>query len=192
MQSRISLLLVLLGVWAESPAAAFEFSADRILLKKGHEIIAAVRAKEDRWRFEYAKPQAGAMARIVRQDRRSAWQIISQRQVFIEVPLEPIDLLYVTEAMDGEIKREFIGTEDLNGYPTELFEVTTLSNGLRNQFYQWVTRDERFSMKTISKAGDWSLEYRNVKFIRQSSRFFEPPYGFFEDRLLKPSPAPAS
>jgi hypothetical protein len=192
MQSRISLLLVFLGVWAESPAAAFEFSADRILLKKGHEIIAAVRAKEDRWRFEYAKPQAGAMARIVRQDRRSAWQIISQRQVFIEVPLEPIDLLYVTEAMDGEIKREFIGTEDLNGYPTELFEVTTLSNGLRNQFYQWVTRDERFSMKTISKAGDWSLEYRNVKFIRQSSRFFEPPYGFFEDRLLKPSPAPAS
>ena len=192
MQSRISLLLVFLGVWAESPAAAFEFSADRILLKKGHEIIAAVRAKEDRWRFEYAKPQAGAMARIVRQDRRSAWQIISQRQVFIEVPLEPIDLLYVTEAMDGEIKREFIGTEDLNGYPTELFEVTTLSNGLRNQFYQWVTRDERFSMKTISKAGDWSLEYRNVKFTRQSSRFFEPPYGFFEDRLLKPSPAPAS
>ncbi len=192
MQSRIALLLVFLGLYAESPAAAFEFSADRILLQKGREIVAAVRAKEDRWRFEYAKPQAGAMASIVRQDRRSAWRIISQRQVFIEVPLEPIDLLYVTEAMEGEINREFIGTEDLNGYPTELFEVTTLINGLRHQFYQWVTRDERFSMKTISKAGDWSLEYRNVKFIRQSSRFFEPPYGFFEDRLLKRQPTPAS
>ena len=192
MQSRIALLVACLGVYAESPAAAFEFSADRILLQKGREIIATVRAKEDRWRFEYAKPQGGAMASIVRQDRRSAWRIISQRQVFIEVPLEPIDLLYVTEAMEGEIKREFIGTEDLNGYPTELFEVTTLINGLRLQFYQWVTRDERFSMKTISKAGDWSLEYRNVKFIRQSSRFFEPPYGFFEDRLLKPPRMPAS
>jgi hypothetical protein len=40
-------------------------------------------------------------------------------------------------------------------------------------------------MKTISKAGDWSLEYRNVKFTRQSDRFFEPPYGFFEDRYLR-------
>jgi hypothetical protein len=191
MQTRIAFLLVFLGTYAESPAAAFEFSADRILLQKGQEIIAAVRAKEDRWRFEYAKPQAGAMTRIVRQDRRSAWRIMSQRQVFIEVPLEPIDLLYVTEAMEGEISREFIGTEDLNGYPTELFEVTTEVKGLRQRFYQWVTRDERFSMKTISKAGDWSLEYRNVKFIRQSARFFEPPYGFFEDRLLKRDPPPS-
>jgi hypothetical protein len=181
----IVVVSVAVGVFVGSSTSAFEFSADRILQQKGQEIIAAVRAKEDRWRFEYAKPQAGAMARIVRQDRRSAWRIISQRQVFIEVPLEPIDRLYVTEAMEGEISREFIGTEDLNGYPTELFEVTTEVKGLRQRFYQWVTRDERFSMKTISKAGDWSVEYRNVKFIRQSARFFEPPYGFFEDRLLK-------
>ena len=36
--------------------------------------------------------------------------------------------------MDGEVLREFVGDETLNGYPTELFEVTvaervgTLSN----------------------------------------------------------------
>jgi hypothetical protein len=184
MKSHLPLLMMFLLLGGIPSAFAFEFSAERTLQHRGQEVVSTVRAKDDRWRFEFAKPQAGAMASIVRQDRRSTWLILSQRQVFIEIPIEPMDMLFVSETMEGEVNREFIGTEDLNGYPTELFEVTTVIKGKRSQFYQWVTRDERFSMKTISKAGDWALEYRNVKFIRQSGRFFEPPYGFLEDHYL--------
>jgi hypothetical protein len=188
MKFSLALLVTLVPLAGVCSVAAFEFSAERTLQHRGQEVVSTVRAKDDRWRFEFAKPQAGAMASIVRQDRRSAWLILSQRQVFIEIPIEPMHMLFVSERMEGEVNREFIGTEDLNGYPTELFEVTTVINGRRSQFYQWVTRDERFSMKTISKAGDWALEYRNVKFIRQSGRFFEPPYGFAEDYYLPRRP----
>ncbi len=147
---------------------------------------ARVNARDDRWRFEYENPQAGAMAAIVRADRRLAWLILSKRRVYMEVPIDPDHRLMVSETMEGEVAREFVGDEDLNGYPCELFEVTAMVKGEPRQFYQWVTKERRFSIKTVSKQGGWSLEYRNLRFVAQSDRLFEPPYGFSSDTLLKP------
>lgn len=171
-----------------SSSGAFEFSAERVLRDHGQQIVAGVRAKDDRWRLEYAQPQDGAMAAIIREDQRLAWLILSQQQMFVRVPIVSGHELWVSEKLADEVHREFIGTEELNGYPTELFEVTTLRNGTRSHYYQWVTKAERFSMKVMRKQGDWSLEYRNVKFLPQSFRFFEPPYGFSE---LRPGPVPS-
>jgi hypothetical protein len=43
--------------------------------------------------------------------------------------------------MDGEVSREFIGVEeDVNGFPTELFEVTIDRDGQRKHYYQRVIR----------------------------------------------------
>jgi hypothetical protein len=100
--------------------------------------------------------------------------------MFAEVPIGPEHLLLVNEKMDGEVARELIGTEDLNGFPTELFEVTVIVNGESKQYYQWVTQTHRFPIKTVSKRGDWSVEYRNVVFTKQSSLFFEPPRGYVQ------------
>lgn len=177
-------LIVLLATYA-TPAWAFEFSADRILKENGKTIRASVKAKADRWRFEYAQPQAGAQVCIVRQDRHSAWLIFSPRRLFVEVPIAPDHLLFTNEKIEGEIARELIGTQDLYGYPTELFEVTAVVNGEPVQYYQWVTSAERFAIKTVSKGGDWSLEYRNLKFTSQWERLFDPPRGFFKGRFLQ-------
>lgn len=168
-----------------TPAWAFEFSADRILKKDGKTVRSSVKAKGDRWRFEYAQPQAWAQACIVRQDLRFAWLILSPRRLYVEVPIAPDHRLLVVEKIDGEIARELIGTQDLHGYPTELFEVTAVVKGERMQFYQWVTTAERFAIKTVSKRGAWSLEYRNLKFLPQWERLFDPPRGFFKGRGLK-------
>lgn len=168
-----------------TPVLAFEFSADRILKEDGKTILAAVKAKDDRWRFEYADPQDWAQACIVRQDRRAAWLIMSPRRLYVEVPIATSHRLFVAEKMEGEIARELIGTQDLHGYPTELFEVTALVQGEPVQYYQWVTSEERFAIKTVSKRGDWSVEYRNLKFTPQWERLFDPPRGFFKGRFLK-------
>lgn len=175
-------LLVLLA--AAPPAVAFEFSAERTVKDRDKVVNASVKAQKDRWRFEYAEPQGGAMAAIVRADRRTAWLILSKRRVYMEVPMVPDYQLLVNEKMEGEVSREFVGREDLNGYATELFDVTVRVNGETRQYYQWVTTAQRFAIKTVSKRGDWSVEYRNLKFLKQSFRFFEPPYGYFEDRPL--------
>lgn len=171
---------LLLVVVFSTPAWSFEFSAQRIARDQGKVISAQVNARDDRWRFEYAEPQSGAMAAIIRQDRQVVWRILSKHRMYQEVPIVREHLLLVSEKMEGEVSRELVGTEDLNGYPTEMFEVTVMAKGEPQRYYQWVTQTQRFPIKTVSVRGDWSVEYRNVIFAAQSGLFFEPPRGYVQ------------
>lgn len=158
-----------------STAIALDFSADRIV-KSGESVVTAhVNAKDDRWRFEYAQPQRGANIMIVRMDKQHSWLILSKRRQYLEVPISADHLLTVTEKMDGEVSREFVGDETLNGHPTELFEVTVAEQGETRQYYRWVTKAERFPLKTVSKQGKWSEEFRRLIFTEQSQFLFELP-----------------
>ena len=129
-------------------------------------VTAHVNAKDDRWRFEFAQPQGGASIIIVRMDRHSSWLILSKRRQYLEVPIAREHQLAVSETMEGELSRELVGDETLNGYPTELFEVTVAENGETRQYYQWVTKVQRFPVKTVSKQGQWSEEFRHVDLHR--------------------------
>ena len=156
-------------------ALALDFSADRIV-KNGESVITAhVNAKEDRWRFEYAQPQRGANIMIVRVDKQYSWLILSKRRQYLEVPITADHLLTVTEGMEGEVSREFVGDEMLNGHATELYEVTVAEQGETRQYYRWVTKVQRFPLKTVSKQGKWSEEYRRLIFTEQSPFLFELP-----------------
>jgi hypothetical protein len=156
-------------------ATALDFSAERIV-KNGKSVVTAhVNAKDDRWRFEFTQPQGDASIIIVRMDRHSSWLILSKRRQYLEVPIAREHQLAVSETMEGEVSRELVGDETLNGYPTELFEVTVAENGETRQYYQWVTKVQRFPVKTVSKQGQWSEEFRHVVFTPQSSFLFELP-----------------
>jgi len=157
------------------PATALDFSAERIV-KNGESVVTAhVNAKDDRWRFEYAQPQRGASIMIVRMDKQHSWLILSKRRQYLEVPIVADHVLTVRETMDGEVSREFVGDETLNGYPTELFEVTVAEGGHIQQYYRWVTKAQRFPLKTVRKQGTWSEEFRRVIFTEQSPFLFELP-----------------
>ena len=108
-------------------------------------------------------------------DRDTAWLILSKRRQYLEVPIAKEHRLAVNEKMEGELSREFVGVQTLDGYPTELFEVTVAENGGPRQYYQWVTKLERFPVKTVSKQGNSSEEYRHLIFTEQSSVLFELP-----------------
>ncbi len=112
---------------------------------------------------------------IVRMDKQHSWLILSKRRQYLEVPIVADHILTVTERMEGEVSREFVGDETLNGYPTELFEVTLAEGGHTQQYYRWVTKSERFPLKTVSKQGTWSEEFRRVIFTEQSPFLFELP-----------------
>jgi hypothetical protein len=154
---------------------AFDFSAERIV-KSGKKVVTAhVNAKDDRWRFEFAQPQGGASIIIVRMDRQSSWLILSRRRQYLEVPIVRGHRLAVSETMEGELSRELVGDQTLNGYPTELFEVTVSENGGERHYYQWVTKVQRFPVKTVSKEGNWSEEFQRLIFTKQSPFLFELP-----------------
>ena len=155
--------------------AALDFSADRIV-KSGKSVVTAhVNAKDDRWRFEFAQPQGGASIIIVRMDLQSSWLILSRRRQYLELPIADEHRLAVNEKMEGELSREFVGDQILNGYPTELFEVTVAAGGESRQYYQWVTKVQRFPVQTVSKQGTWSEEFRHLIFTGQSPFLFELP-----------------
>ena len=167
-------------------ATALDFSGDRIV-KRGKSVVTAhVNAKDDRWRFEFLIPQRGASVIIVRVDRGTAWLILSKRRLYVEEPITNDYRLDVSENMPGEISRELVGDEMLNGYPTELFEVTVAEAGETRQYYRWVTKVQRFPMKTVSKQGEWSEEFRRLIFTEQSRFLFELPH------RLDPANAPAN
>ena len=156
-------------------ATALDFSAERIV-KSGKKVVAAhVNAKDDRWRFEFAQPQGGASIIIVRMDLQSSWLILSRRRQYLELPIADEHRLAVNEKMEGELSREFVGDQILNGYPTELFEVTVAEGGESRQYYQWVTKVQRFPVQTVSKQGKWSEEFRHLIFTEQSPFLFELP-----------------
>jgi hypothetical protein len=177
----LAILIGLMSILMESLAhevAALDFSADRVVKSGKSAITAHVNAKDDRWRFEFAQPQGGASIIIVRMDRGSSWLILSKRRQYLEVPITGDHRLVVSETMEGEVSREFVGDETLQGYPTELFEVTVKENGDMRQYYRWVTKIQRFPLKTVSKRGQWSEEFRRVIFTEQSPYLFELPQRF--------------
>lgn len=112
---------------------------------------------------------------IVRMDKPHLWPILSKRRQYLEVPIETDHLLTVTEKMDGEVPRECVGDETLNGHPMELLEVTVAQQGETRQYYRWVTKAERFPLKTVSKQGKWSEEFRRLIFTEQSPFLLELP-----------------
>lgn len=186
----ISLFLVWIGLMYISSlpewATALDFSGDRIV-KRGKSVVTAhVNAKDDRWRFEFTIPQRGANVIIVRSDRGTAWLIFSKRRLYLEEPIGSDHRLPVSEKMPGETSRERVGDEVLNGYPTELFEVTVAEGGETRQYYRWVTKVQRFPIKTVSKQGEWSEEFRRVVFTEQSPFLFELP------QRLDPANPPAN
>jgi hypothetical protein len=156
-------------------ATALDFSAERIVKSGKKTVTAHVNAKDDRWRFEFAQPQGGASIIIVRMDRQSSWLILSKRRQYAEVPIAKEHQLSVSETMEGELSRELVGEQTLNGYPTELFEVTVSENGGERHYYQWVTKAQRFPVKTVSKEGNWSEEFQRLIFTEQSPFLFELP-----------------
>jgi hypothetical protein len=162
-------------VAAANDALALDFSAERIVKNGKKVVMAHINAKDDRWRFEFAQPQGGASIIIVRMDRQSSWLILSRRRQYLETPIADEHRLMVSETMEGELSREFVGDQMLNGYPTELFDVTVAVNGETRRYYQWVTKVQRFPVKTVSKEGSWSEEFRQVIFTKQSPFLFELP-----------------
>ena len=165
-------------------ADAFEFSAERIARTGERSVAAHVYAGGDRWRLEYAQPQAGAVAAIVREDRDHAWILFERTKTYLEVPIAENLMLAVDERMDGEVSRERIGSEELNGFSTDLFEVTVEREGQRRQYYQWVTNPERFAIKTISKDGDQRVEYRHINFSKQPELYFEIPFRYRPAQIM--------
>ncbi|WP_447978761.1 hypothetical protein [Candidatus Nitrospira bockiana] len=175
----VSRFLVLFLLTAAAPAAALEFSAEQITRIDGHVRKATIYYRDDRWRLEHNDP-GPVQVTIVREDKQVIWLLLPRLKHFKAVPFAPEHEPKVTARMDGEIAREPVGTEVLDGHPTTLYEVTTQEGAERRTYvyYQWLAEDIQFPLKLARKDDGWVVEYRHVGFRPLSDSLFQLPRSF--------------
>ncbi len=185
------------AVWLAGapPAGALEFSADQITKINGHSRKANIYYRDDRWRLEH-HDLGPVNVTIVRKDKQVMWLLLSRMKHFKTVPYDPEQAPKVAERMEGEIAREEIGTEVLDGHPTTLYQVTVQRGDRTDVYYQWLATDIRFPLKLAKKDGSWIVEYRHVKLRPTSDFLFQLPLNFrpleeFDQGTEKKSPKQA-
>jgi hypothetical protein len=163
---------------AEATAVfALEFTADQITRINGHSRKANLYYRDNMWRLEH-HDLGPVNVTIVRKDKQVMWLLLSRMRHFKTLPYDPEQAPKVSERLDGEVKREKVGTETLDGHPTTLYEVTVQKGERTQEYYQWLATDIHFPLKLARKDGSWLVEYRNFKMRSVSDFLFQLPMNF--------------
>jgi hypothetical protein len=165
--------LLVLGL----PAWALEFTADQVTKIDGKSRKATVYYRDSMWRIEH-HTMGPVNVSIVRKDKQVVWLLLSRMKHFKTMPYSPDQDLRVSERLEGEVRREEIGSELREGHPTTLYEVTTRHGAQTDVYYQWVATDIHFPMKLAKKDGSWILEYQHVKMRSVPDYLFNLPVNF--------------
>jgi hypothetical protein len=171
-------LLLVAALLAPALAEALEFSADRTVRTAGHVERTRLFYRDDMWRVEH-NAAGPVQVTIVRKDRQLVWHLIPMRRQFKTVTFDAVYRLMVRPAFDGELSRELIGTQVMDGHPTALYEVRVRTGeGTVQSYYQWVATDLNLTLKLSKKDGDWTMEYQHVKIGRTPDYFFQLPIAY--------------
>jgi hypothetical protein len=176
--ARPILLALLLVLVMHGPVWALEFSADQIMKSNGKTHVSNIFYRDDRWRLEHQDP-GPVNVTIVRKDKQVMWMLVSRLKHFKEVPYDAAQDPKVQEALAGEVSRDPIGAETLDGHPTTLYEVRVKEGDQADvYYYQWLATDIHFPLKLMKKDGSWSVEYRRVRLGHLSDFLFQLPVNF--------------
>ena len=157
---------------------ALEFTADRITRTDRGLHHARIFYRDEMWRLEH-NGNGPVSITIVRQDRDQVWHLMPSTRHFKVVSFHHDYALHLTTGLENEKSREAIGTQQLDGHPTTLYEVTvSLPGGQIETYYQWIATDIQFTLKLAKKNGDWMVEYRHVKLGPIADSFFQLPHRY--------------
>lgn len=173
------MLAIVAAAWLVLPsiAAALEFAADQIVRADGHTRKANLYYRDQMWRLEH-NDLGPVNVTIVRKDKQVTWLLLSRMKHFKTIPYSPEHEPMVAEHLDGEVRREEIGTENLDGHPTTLYQVTVQKGNKTLEYYQWLATDIHFPLKLARKDGSWQVQYRNVRIRPLSDFLFQLPVNF--------------
>jgi len=157
-------------------ADAYEFSADTIFTSEGQKMTGKIFSKSDKSRMEM-NTQGHQMIMISRMDKKVAWNIMPDQKMYMEMPIDPKKHSPKTE-IKGEVERKQVGTETIDGHPTNKYLVTFKEGAETMQAYQWMATDINFPIKSADINNKWVQEYKNVKMGAQPDSLFELPPGY--------------
>jgi outer membrane lipoprotein-sorting protein len=176
MKKRIVLLsIAMLSMFLIGTASALEFSSDTIMTGSGRSVKGKIFMKDKKMRMEN-KGMPGY--NIIRSDRNLMWMVMPSSKSYMEMKVDPANKPKTEEKIAGEITRKKIGSETINGHPTDKYEITYTNKGKTDKMYQWMATDIKFPVKTAAVDGSFSQEYKNIKMGGQPDSLFEVPSGY--------------
>ena len=171
--SLIVFLLIMIAGFVR--AFAIEISAD--VIKTGgsdQEHISKTYMKGNKQRMEMPGQHQYT---IFRQDKNIIWVVMPDSRTFLEMPYDPQLKLREDGKFKGEISRELISSENIDGHPAKKYLVTVNEGTKTVKYYEWIATGINFAIKKAGIDGSWSEEYRNIQYSVPDS-LFEVPAGY--------------
>jgi hypothetical protein len=172
---RSTIFVIMLSVFLGSLAWAQEFSADIISTTAAGTYSGKIFVAKDKVRTE----MAGAVT-ITRMDKNVIWILMSEKNMYLEQPLNPSSAPAVAETVHGEIERTLLGEETIDGKKTNKYKVTYNAGGKEQSIFQWIDVSSKIPLKAVAEDGSWSFEYKNLTLGVQPESLFEIPAGYKE------------
>ncbi len=145
----------------------------------GQTIEARIVVKDQKTRLEM--PQ---MILIQRGDLNVSWMIMVEQRMYSEQAFDPKVLAQTDKRVAGEMEREGLGKDPVNGQSADKFKVTYSVQGQTQSVFQWIG-SQGVPLKVEAVDGSWSVEYRNVKMGGIDDSLFEVPADY--QKLAVPS-----
>lgn len=157
---------------------AAEFTAKMVLTDGGKAMPGKIYVKGDKMRQEFTD-EHGQSVTIVRKDKKLVWVVMPQDRVYAEIPLKKEMPGQFLQFPDKTLKKQKVGTETVNGYATDRFQVV-VSGGSSGPVVQnfWMCDQLGMPVKMECKEKSLSVEYKDIKEGRVEDKLFEPPPGF--------------
>jgi len=163
---------------------AADFSADVFNTYQGQATQAKIFVQMEKIRMETPGIEEYT---ILRTDKRVIWIVIPEEKTYIEIQSSQPQGTGVK--MIGEVSRQYLSSETVNGYATNKYEVHYLDKDTLHKAHQWIASDLNYPIKISALDGSWSTEYRNIRIGLQPDNLFEIPQGF--DKISRSEPSPS-
>lgn len=160
-------------LFSTKAALAQEFSADVVTTTKEGTFNGKIFVTKDKVRTEL--PEA---ITITRMDKKVAWMLMPSEKTYMEQPLDPNDVVAVSEKFPGEIERTLLGQELIDGRTTNKYRIVYETEGIRETIFQWIEGSSNIPVKVEPADGSWTVEYKNLKIGAQPESLFEIPTGY--------------
>ncbi len=175
--SAVFLLFIFTGV-----IFAQEFSADMVSTTNQGNFSGKIFVSKDKSRMEI--PQSIIIARM---DKKVTWILMPQQMMYMEQPLNPENIVVSAEKMAGEIQRQLLGQETIDGKTANKYSVVYTLGDKQEKVFAWVTVDSNIPIKTQASDGSWTIEYRNLNIGKQEPSLFEIPAGYKNMAAVMPA-----
>lgn len=167
------LLLLISFFFSGNIAVASDFSAYMISNTKEGTIQGKVFFTKGKMRMDTA-----GVSTITRIDKNTVWMLMPNDNKYMELPLQPNNIVIGKDKVTGEIERQLLGKETIDGKITDKYRIVYELGNSRQTILTWVITDLDIPIKTVAEDGSWSVEYKDIMVGTQPASLFEIPSGY--------------